>query len=116
MVVEEIHKLFAEFAQSGPTAEELANAKKQIANNLDTEMKEPSYWWRILQHHDLHGRDLAQEKVEREAYVSYTAGQVQSVFRKYYQPTRQFSVTAVPAGGEEKQGKNAEERAVVPGV
>jgi zinc protease len=116
LVVEEIHKLFAEFAQSGPTAEELANAKKQIANNLDTGMKEPRYWWRILQHHDLHGRDLAEEKVEREAFESYTAGQVQRVFQKYYRPTRQFSVTAVPAGGEEKQGKNAEERAVVPGV
>ena len=113
MVTEEIHKMFAVFAKDGPTEEELANAKKQVANNLDTDMKEPSYWWRILQHHDLHGRDLAVEKTEKEAYDGYTAGQIQAVFRKYYEPTRQFSVTAVPAGAgtqePRKDGKPAEE-------
>jgi zinc protease len=100
MVAGEIHRLFEEFAQNGPTAEELANAKKQVANNLDTQMKEPSYWWRILQNHDLHGRDLAEEKAEREAYQGYTVAQVRDVFRKYYQPARQFSVTAVPIAVE----------------
>jgi predicted Zn-dependent peptidase len=95
-VVEEIHRVFADFAQNGPTEKELANAKKQVANNLDTEMKEPSYWWRILQHHDLHGRDLDEEKTVREAYEAYTAAQVRDVFQKYYQPDRQFIVTAVP--------------------
>jgi hypothetical protein len=100
MVAEEIHRLFEEFAANGPTDEELSNAKKQVANNLDTGMKEPSYWWRILQHHDLHGRDLAEEKIEREAYESYTAGRVQSVFQNYYKPIRRFSVTAVPTGAE----------------
>jgi zinc protease len=102
MVAEEIHSLFDDFARNGPTEEELANAKKQVANNLDTEMKEPGYWWRILQHHDLHGRDLAEERTEREAYESYTTAQVRDVFQKYYQPARQFSVTAVPTAVEVK--------------
>jgi zinc protease len=100
MVAEEIHRLFEEFATNGPTDGELSNAKKQVANNLDTGMKEPSYWWRILQYHDLHGRDLAEEKIEREAYESYTAGQVRGVFQKYYMPIRRFSVTAVPTRAE----------------
>lgn len=98
VVTDEIHRIFQEFAKDGPTEEELSNAKKQVANNLDTDMKEPSYWWSILQHHDLHGRDLAVEKVEREAYEGFSAKQIQSVFQKYYQPTRQFTVTAIPAG------------------
>ena len=98
MVVKEIHKHFEEFAETGPTEEVLANAKKQVANNLDTDMKEPTYWWRILQHHDLHDRDLAQEKKEREAYQAYTAAQVRDVFQKHYIPERQFSVTVVPKG------------------
>jgi zinc protease len=101
MVTEEIHKLFEEFAKNGPTDEELANAKKQLANNLDTDMKEPSYWWRILRHHDLHGRDLDEERVERQAYEGYTTAQVQGVFQKYYTPQRQFRVTVVPTGAEE---------------
>jgi len=100
MVAGEIHRLFEEFAQNGPTAEELANAKKQVANNLDTQMKEPSYWWRILQHYDLHGRNLADEKAEREAYEGYSVAQVRDVFQKYYKPARQFSVTAVPIVAE----------------
>ncbi|UCG32329.1 MAG: insulinase family protein [Phycisphaerales bacterium] len=116
MVAEQIHKEFEEFAQKGPTEEELANAKKQVANNLDTEMKEPSYWWGILRHHDLHGRNLAEEKVEKEAFEKYTADQIRSVFAKYYKPTRQFSVTVVPtaAGGEE--GEKAVEQATAPGA
>ena len=60
-------------------------------------MKEPRYWWRILQHHDLHHRDLAEEKTEKEAFESYTADQVKAVFQKYHKPARQFSVTVVPA-------------------
>ena len=97
LVAQEIHKHFADFAQNGPTQEELANAKKQVANNLDTQMKEPTYWWRILQHHDLHHRDLAEEQAEKEAFQSYTTNRVQAVFQKYYQPSRQFTVTVVPA-------------------
>jgi zinc protease len=97
-VADEIHEVFAKFAKEGPTKEELDNAKKQVANNLDTGMKEPAYWWRILRHHDLHRRNLAEERTEREAFQTYTTDQVRAVFRKYYQPTRQFSITAVPTG------------------
>lgn len=98
MVAEEIHTIYAAFAEQGPTVEELANAKKQIANNLDTEMKEPGYWWRILRSHDLHGRDLDEERIEKEAFERYTVDQIRGAFRKYYQPIRQFTVTAVPTG------------------
>lgn len=103
MVADEIHKHFADFARTGPTEEELANAKKQVANNLDTDMKEPAYWWRILEHFDLHHRDLAVEKVEKEAFQGYTTDQVKSVFQKYYQPSREFTVTVVPAEAKEAQ-------------
>ncbi|MFH1747664.1 MAG: insulinase family protein [Planctomycetota bacterium] len=105
MVSEEIHRIFGEFAARGPTEEELANAKKQIANNLDTQMKEPGYWGRILQHRDLHHRDLGAESTELQAYDSYTVAEVRDVFAKYYQPARQFTVTAIPTGGEAAQEK-----------
>ena len=98
MVVEEIHALFKAFALTGPTDEELDNAKKQVANNLDTEMQEPRYWGRILQHLDLHHRNLAEEKSEKQAFETYTADQVREVFQKYYTPARMFSVTTVPTG------------------
>ncbi len=96
-VVTEVHKIFKDFADKGPTAEELANAKKQMANNLDTGMREPTYWWGILRNLDLRKRDLAVEKTAREDYQAYTAEQLQSVFKKYYTPDRIFKVTAAPA-------------------
>ena len=106
-VADEIHKMFKAFADEGPTEEELANAKKQIAENLDTGMREPTYWWRILRHHDLHGRDLAQQKIEKAAFERYTGEQVKTVFRKYYTPIRQFSVIALPTKAEKPEEEKA---------
>lgn len=95
-VVQEAHKIFAAFAADGPTDEELANAKKQIANSLDTNMREPGYWWAILRNYELKGRKLGVEKTIKEDYQAFTKEQITSVFKKYYVPERQFQVTAVP--------------------
>jgi zinc protease len=103
-VVKEVHKILKDFAEKGPTAEELTNAKKQMANNLDTGMREPTYWWSILRNMDLRQRDLAVEKTVKEDFQAFTAEQLQNTFKKYYKPERQFQVTAVPTGStpEEK--------------
>jgi len=95
-LTEEIHKTFKEFADSGPTAEELESAKLQVAENLDTRMREPKFWLGVLQWHDLHGRDLKEIKREQEAYKGMTAEQVQKAFQKYYKPERCFTITAIP--------------------
>ena len=107
-VVEETHRLLKEFATNGPKDEELANAKKQIANDLDTEMKEPRYWARVLRNLDLHRRQLSDEKGKVESFQGYTTKQVVDVFRKYYTAQRQFQVTSVPvkqpaSGADEKK-------------
>src|SRR5262245_805844 len=67
-VTEEVHKAFKEFADEGPTMEELANAKKQIANTLDAELREPAFWWSLLRHYDLHHRDLKTAKTIKQDY------------------------------------------------
>ncbi|MFH0982654.1 MAG: insulinase family protein [Planctomycetota bacterium] len=108
-LADEIHKTFQAFVDSGPTAEELENAKLQIANNLDTEMREPRYWWGILEYLGLHGRSLDEEKREKEAYARMTAEEVQTAFKKYYTPERSFTVTAVPTKVE-TQEKAKEEK------
>jgi hypothetical protein len=68
-----------------------------MANNLDTGMREPTYWWSILRNYDLRKRDLAVEKTVKEDYQAYTADQLQASFKKYYTPERVFKVTAAPA-------------------
>jgi zinc protease len=101
-VVNEVHKIMKEFSENGPTAEELANAKKQMANNLDTGMREPTYWWGILRNKDLRKRDLAVEKAVKEDYAALTAEQLQATFKKYYTPDHIFKVTALPEHAENK--------------
>jgi len=103
-VVSEVFTMFDDFAKKGPTDVELSNAKKQVANNLDTDMREPSYWWNILQHYDLHHFNLTEEKREKQAYQRFTANEVTGVFRKYYTPERRFQITAVPDKAETKSG------------
>ncbi len=95
-VAEEIHRAFKAFAESGPTAEELTNAKKQILNSLDTGMKEPAYWLALLQNFDLRGRSLDEPKTEKTAYETMTAEQVQKVFAKYCLPVRSYTVLGIP--------------------
>ena len=101
-VADEAHRMFQAFADEGPTEEELANAKKQIANNLDTGMREPRYWSNVLRHLDLQGRKLSDEKGKVEAYYGYTAKQVRDTFRKYYTPERKFQTTATPVAPQTK--------------
>lgn len=92
----QVENLFQAFAETGPTEEELSNAKKQIHKNLDTEMKEPRFWWDKLQYAELHRLDLAELKELPEAYEAFTAEQVRDVFRKYFAPERRYRILCVP--------------------
>ncbi|HRX85669.1 MAG TPA: insulinase family protein [Phycisphaerae bacterium] len=103
-VVTEIKKIYDAFAKDGPTDEELANAKKQIANNLDEEMREPSHWLRVLRDLDYHARSLEDEKQEPTAYEKYSPDDVKKVFLKYYKPERTFEITAGPAPEKPAEG------------
>jgi zinc protease len=106
-VVDEVHKIYGAFAKDGPTEEELANAKLQVTNNLDEEMREPSYWLSVLRDLDYRGRSLEDEKAEAKAYEPYTVAQITKVFRKYYTPQRKFQVTALPAQNPQAESAKA---------
>jgi predicted Zn-dependent peptidase len=96
-VTGEIDKILSAFATDGPTDEEIENARKQVVNNLDTQMKEPRYWLRELQYADLHKLDLNVLKNLKETYAEYPGEKVKATFDKYFTPARQFSVSAFPA-------------------
>jgi predicted Zn-dependent peptidase len=114
-VIAEIDKMFVAFAESGPTEEELANAKKQIANRLDTQLREPSFWVTQLATLDLHKLKLDNLKNIAPAYNAISAEQVQAVFKKYCVPPRRIDIWAVPVeppdakAGEKPQGAGAEQ-------
>ena len=63
---------------------------------------------------ELHRRNLEEVKIEREAFERFTAPQVQTVFKKYYTPTRKFQVTATSTQAEGAKEKAREETARLP--
>lgn len=97
-VFREIDTIMERFNEVGPTQEELDNAIKQVLNNLDEEMKEPSFWTAALQHHDLHNRDLEHLRTLPDTYKQVTTEQVHNTFRKYYQDIRKFAISSAPEG------------------
>lgn len=102
-VIKEVETIFQAFADAGPTADELDAAKKQILNHLDTQLKEPNFWFEQLKYFDLHRMKLADVKNIPEAYQSLTADQVKDVFKKYDVPKRIFRISVVPKKAAEAQ-------------
>ncbi len=100
-VLDLIQKIFTEFATAGPTAEELDNAKKQIINSLDTQLREPSYWSGQLRQLELHRIQLADLKNVPDKFQAYTAAEVQAAFARFFVPTRTFRIAAIPTGEPE---------------
>jgi len=95
-VAKEVEAIYAAYAKDGPTAEELENAKKQKANELDTQLKEPHHWFNQLQALDLHKIKLDDLKNLNDVYAALTAEQILKVFNQYYTPARSIRVIAAP--------------------
>ncbi len=93
---EAIHEMFAEFAQSGPTAEELETAKLQLANLADETMKEPSFWTQRLQDLTYRGRSLTDVVEAPQRLQTYSAGEVRDAFAAAYQPQNRFTIVVRP--------------------
>jgi zinc protease len=103
-----IFETFDTFAKEGPSEQELANAKKQVADNLDKARKRPGYWLGVLADLTYHKRSLEDEKQEEEAYQKMTAEEVAGAFRKYYKPQRHVRVIVTPADTKDEQSPRTE--------
>ncbi len=91
-----IDDIFAQFARDGATDEELATAKKQVANNLDEQMKEPGFWlgrMELLTHDAVNLDDVIAGPA---AFDAVTKDQIKSAFNKYYNPEAMVRVTLKP--------------------
>jgi zinc protease len=95
-LAEMILNMMKEFAKDGPTDEELQTAKKQIANTLDTSMKEPSFWAQTLDDLEYRGKPLAEIKELPGVYQTYTAKQLQDVVKKYMKDETIVRLVVIP--------------------
>lgn len=97
-LVDKLAGMYAEFAREGPTGEELDVAKRQMANTLSEETRQPGYWSRRLNQLTFRGASIDDILNEQAAFEALTAEQVRDVFARYYAPQNAIVVTLKPAG------------------
>ena len=89
--------MYAAMAQDGITEEELSVAKRQIANTLDEQMREPSFWVGRLGQMTFEDTKLDDVMQAPAAYQVITADQVRDTFARYYSPATSLAVKVTPA-------------------
>ena len=88
--------MYAALAKDGVTDEELDVAKKQMANTLDEQMREPSFWLARLSQMDFRAANLDDVVNAPAAYQAFTKEQIQTIWAKYYSPAHSVVVTVQP--------------------
>jgi predicted Zn-dependent peptidase len=90
-----MYAAFASEASGGPTEDELAIAKKQMANTLDEEMRDPSFWSRRLAQLTFRATNLDDIVNEPAAYQALTADTIRKTFARYYGNGKDNSIVVV---------------------
>jgi zinc protease len=96
-LLEKIHSMYAAMAKDGVTDDELSVAKRQIANTLDEQMREPSFWLSRLAQLTFEETNLDEVMQAPAAYQAITAEQVRDTFARYYSPATSLAVKVLPA-------------------
>jgi zinc protease len=91
-----LEEVYAAFRKDGPTEDEMAVAKRQMANTLDEAMKTPEFWTERLQDLDYRGLRLDDVVAMPAAYQAMTGAQVRETFAKYCVPEARFRFVLVP--------------------
>ncbi|MBI4525795.1 MAG: insulinase family protein [Deltaproteobacteria bacterium] len=103
-----LNEMYAAFGENGPTDDELAVAKKQVANLLDQVMKEPDFWLTRLAILDYRGLSLDDLINGPADYQRYNAEEVREAFTRYNKPDARFRFVVTPG----KSGGNPEKSSV----
>ena len=91
--------MFQEFATGGPTEEELTTVRKQFANDIDEQMKDPGFWVGRTSTMTFRNINLDDVVGASDYYQKMTAEQIKAAFNKYYTPTSVLQVVVKPAAG-----------------
>ena len=91
-----IEEMYAAFAHTGPTADELAVARQQLSTFLDEAMKGPDFWSERLATLDYRGLTLAEIARIAADYGSFTADEIRDAFARYFRPEARFRFVILP--------------------
>jgi zinc protease len=92
-----INEMYTEFAKTGPTAEELDVAKKQMANQLDESMEQPSFWLQRMANLTYRGLNMDDAVNAPAAIQAFTADQIRDAFASYFKPEHVMTFIVKPA-------------------
>lgn len=96
----EIQSMFAEFAEHGPSGEEVETARGQLFNTLDEQLKEPGFWSGQLNDMTYRGTSLDEVAAIEKDYAEFTADEVRDAFARYYSPENKVTITVAPEPAE----------------
>lgn len=99
-LVEKLAAMYAAFAATGPTEEEMVIAKKQVANTFAEQTKEPSYWMGRIERMTFRGTKLDDLVAAPAAYQAFTTKQVKDTFARYWSKESSIVVTVTPKATE----------------
>jgi zinc protease len=91
-----VEDAYAAFAKDGPTPDELAVARKQMANLLDEQMKTPEYWLGHLSTLDYRGLGLKNLLDAPAQYQQFTGPEIQEAFARHDRPEARFRFVITP--------------------
>jgi zinc protease len=91
-----ILQIFKNFADTGPTEDELATAKKQMANQLAVEMKDPAFWIANTAELEYRHRPLSNLEALPEIFQTFTSTQLRDTLRKYVSDSATIKVEVLP--------------------
>jgi predicted Zn-dependent peptidase len=97
-LVAKLKSMYAAFAQSGPTDEELEVARKQFTNTRSEEVRQPEFWSRRIDRATFRGVSFDDILSEPDRYLALTGPQVRDVFARYYSEPNSIVVVVSPAG------------------
>jgi len=96
VLADSIHEMFAEFAESGPSDEEVTVARDQIANAMNEEMEQPNWWNGIMSDMTYRGTDLDDVLDWEGQYGSFAGDEIREAFSRYYTDENKWTVIIAP--------------------
>lgn len=89
-------EMFEQFAEEGPTAEEMDMVRKQIATELREQLLQPGFWAGQLADFTYRKRDLANLRDLPDAYQQISAETIRDIARKYIRSSDAIRIVIVP--------------------
>lgn len=101
-LADKIDEMFTDFAENGPSGEEVEVARGQIFNKIKEDTEQPGWWTGQMSDATYRGRSLDDLANMEAAYGSFTADDIRDAFARYYTDENKMSVVVGPkqAGDE----------------